>query len=48
MPVALTAISKSDAATAIAGALASIIIISVLLLVLSLLSRDRRTKGIAS
>ena len=48
MPVALTAISKSDAATAIAGALASIIVISVLLLVLSLLSRDRRTKGIAS
>ncbi len=48
MPVALTAISKSDAATAIAGALASIIVISVLLLCLSLLSSDRRTKGIAS
>ena len=48
MPVALTAISKSDASTAIAGALASIIVISVLLLGLSLLSRDRRTKGIAS
>ena len=45
MPVALTAISKTDAATAIAGALASIIMVSALLLVLSLLSRTRRVKG---
>lgn len=45
MPVALTAVSKTDAATAIAGALASIILVSALLLGLSLLSRDRRTKG---
>ena len=48
MPVALLAISKTDAAAAVAGSLASIIIISVLLLLLSLLSTDRRTKGNAS
>ena len=43
MPVALTAISKSDASAAVAGSLASIILISVLLLCISLLSRERRT-----
>ena len=43
MPVALTAISKSDAATAIAGAFASIMLISLLLLGLSFFNRNRRT-----
>ncbi len=41
MPVALTAISKSDAATAVAGSLASIIVVSILLLGLSFLSGNR-------
>lgn len=48
MPVALTAISKTDARAAVAGSLASIIVVSVLLLGLSFLGRDRRTKGTAS
>jgi putative spermidine/putrescine transport system permease protein len=48
MPVALTAISKSNAAAAVAGALASIILVSALLLALTFLSSDRRTKGTAS
>lgn len=48
MPVALTAISKSDAKAAVAGSLASIIVVSLLLLGLSVLGRDRRTKGTAS
>lgn len=41
MPVALTAISKSNASAAVAGSLASIILISLLLLALSFLSRGR-------
>lgn len=41
MPVALAQIYKSDAATAVAGALASIVVISFLLLVLSLLNRGK-------
>ncbi len=41
MPVALTAISKSDARAAVAGALASIIVVSILLLGLSFLSRNK-------
>ena len=45
MPVALTAISKSDAATAIAGALASIIVISALLLGLSFFGGHTRTRN---
>jgi putative spermidine/putrescine transport system permease protein len=46
MPVALTAISKSNASAAVAGSLASIILISLLLLVLSFLSRGRSTATI--
>ena len=45
MPVALAAIYKLDAATSVAGSLASIILVSVLLLALSGLSRDRAAKG---
>jgi putative spermidine/putrescine transport system permease protein len=41
MPVALTAISKTDARTAVAGSLASIIVVSILLLGLSFLGRKR-------
>ncbi len=41
MPVALTAISKLDARAAVAGALASIIVVSLLLLGLSFLSRNK-------
>ena len=48
MPVALAAIYKLDAATSVAGSLASIILVSVLLLVLSGLNRDRASKGISS
>lgn len=44
MPVALAQIYRSDASTAVAGALASIIVISLLLMLLSLLNRDRVTQ----
>lgn len=43
MPVAFVQIYQSDAATAVAGALASIIVISILLMLLSLLNRQRPT-----
>lgn len=42
MPVVLAQIYKYDAATSVAGSLASIIVISLFLLLLSLVSRDRR------
>lgn len=41
MPVAFAQIYKSEATTAVAGALASIVVISILLMLLSLLNRDR-------
>lgn len=41
LPVALTAVSKTNASAAVAGSLASIILISLLLMALSFLSRDR-------
>lgn len=50
LPVALAQIYRSDASTAVAGALASIIVVSLLLLLLTLLNRDRtapRRGGIA-
>jgi putative spermidine/putrescine transport system permease protein len=45
MPVALAAINKTDPAIAVAGALASIIVISALLLGLSFLGRDSSTRN---
>ena len=42
MPVALAQIYKYDASTSVAGSLASIIVISLVLLLLSSVSRDRR------
>jgi putative spermidine/putrescine transport system permease protein len=45
MPVALAAINKTEPATAVAGALASIIVVSALLLGLSFLGRDSRTRN---
>lgn len=45
LPVAMARLIKVDAATAIAAALASIIFVSVLLLSLSFLSRDRHKQG---
>ncbi len=48
MPVALSEIYFTEAPTAIAGALASIILVSALLLGLSFLQRDRSTKGTTS
>ncbi len=48
MPVALAAIYRTESPTAIAGALASIILVSALLLSLSFLQRDRSTKGTTS
>jgi len=44
MPVQLAAIYKVEARAAVAGALASILLVALLLLVLSYISRDRRTK----
>ncbi len=44
LPVALVQISKTDAKASVAGALASIILITLLLMVLSLLHRDRVTR----
>ena len=45
MPVALAVFYKSDASAAVAGGFASIIVISFLLLLLSLLSRDRASRS---
>ncbi len=45
MPVALAAIYKTEAPTAVAGALASIILVSALLLGLSFLGRNTRTRN---
>lgn len=45
MPVAMAAIYKTEPATAVAGALASIILVSALLLGLSFLGRDTRTRN---
>ena len=44
LPVALVQVSKTDAKASVAGALASIILITLLLMVLSLLHRDRVTR----
>ncbi|MGA9748760.1 MAG: ABC transporter permease subunit [Nocardioides sp.] len=44
MPVELVQISKTDARASVAGALASIIVISLLLMLLSLLHRDHSTR----
>lgn len=48
LPVSLAAIYKLDARTSVAGSLASILLVSVLLLLLSGLGRDRASKGTAS
>lgn len=42
MPVALAQIYKTDAATSVAGSLASIVVISLVLLALTFVGRDRR------
>ena len=44
MPVEIAAIYKVQARAAVAAALASILLVALLLLVLSYVSRDRRTK----